>query len=155
MNDAPVADTSLIAVEARTEDIGRGILRVDPEAMQAMDLRSGDTVEIVGERTALARLLPNFPPDRGKREAHMDGITRANVMALCRLHDIPLRVGGWNIDFVRGASEAFVTGTMGGITPVASIDGRRLEHIPGPFTTRLTALYEALKDADAARGAKL
>ena len=84
-----------------------------------------------------------------------NGITRANVMALCRLHDIPLRVGGWNIDFVRGASEAFVTGTMGGITPVASIDGRRLEHIPGPFTTRLTALYEALKDADAARGAKL
>jgi transitional endoplasmic reticulum ATPase len=79
MNDAPVADTSLIAVEARTEDIGRGILRVDPEAMQAMDLRSGDTVEIVGERTALARLLPNFPPDRGKREAHMDGITRANA----------------------------------------------------------------------------
>ncbi len=79
MNDAPVSDTSLIAVEARTEDIGRGILRVDPEAMQAMDLRSGDTVEIAGERTALARLLPNFPPDRGKREAHLDGITRGNA----------------------------------------------------------------------------
>jgi transitional endoplasmic reticulum ATPase len=79
MNDATAPDTSLIAVEARTEDIGRGILRVDPEAMQAMELRSGDTVEIAGERTALARLLPNFPPDRGKREAHMDGITRANA----------------------------------------------------------------------------
>ncbi len=73
------ADTSLIAAEARTEDIGRGILRVDPEAMQALGLRSGDTVEIAGDRTALARLLPNFPPDRGQRAAHMDGVTRANA----------------------------------------------------------------------------
>nr|WP_294526930.1 CDC48 family AAA ATPase [uncultured Rhodopila sp.] len=79
MTDAPASDTSLTAVEARTEDIGRGILRVDPEAMQAMDLRSGDTVEITGDRTALARLLPNFPADRGKREAHLDGITRGNA----------------------------------------------------------------------------
>lgn len=75
MTDAP----SLIAVEARTEDIGRGILRVDPEAMQALGLRSGDTVEITGERTAIARLLPNFAADRGKREARMDGVTRANA----------------------------------------------------------------------------
>jgi len=73
------ADTSLIAAEARTEDIGRGILRVDPEAMQAIGLGSGDTVEIAGDRTALARLLPNFPPDRGQRAAHMDGVTRANA----------------------------------------------------------------------------
>jgi transitional endoplasmic reticulum ATPase len=72
---------SLVAAEARADDIGRGILRVDPEAMQAMGLRSGDTVEIAGERTAIARLLPNFLADRGKREARMDGITRANAGA--------------------------------------------------------------------------
>jgi transitional endoplasmic reticulum ATPase len=76
---APAISPSLIAAEARVEDIGRGILRVDPDAMQAIGLRSGDTVEIAGERTAIARLLPNFPPDRGKREAHMDGVTRANA----------------------------------------------------------------------------
>jgi len=44
-----------------------------------MGLRSGDTVEIAGERSAIARLLPNFPADRGKNEARMDGVTRGNA----------------------------------------------------------------------------
>jgi len=79
MTTAATPPASLIAAEARAEDIGRGILRVDPEAMQAMGLRSGDTVEITGERTAIARLLPNFPADRGKREARLDGVTRGNA----------------------------------------------------------------------------
>ena len=74
-----LATNSLIATEARTEDIGRGVLRVDPEAMQALGLRSGDTVEIVGDRSAIARLLPNFAADRGKREARLDGFTRGNA----------------------------------------------------------------------------
>lgn len=73
------ASPSLIAAEARAEDIGRGILRVDPEVMLALGLRSGDTVEIQGDRTAIARLLPNFPADRGKGEARMDGVTRGNA----------------------------------------------------------------------------
>lgn len=70
---------SLIVGEARAEDIGRGILRVDPEVMTMLGLHSGDTVEISGARTAVARLLPNFPRDRGKNEARMDGVTRANA----------------------------------------------------------------------------
>lgn len=70
---------SLIVAEARVEDVGRGILRVDPDVMQALGLRSGDTVEISGGGTAVARLLPNFPADRGKGEARMDGVTRGNA----------------------------------------------------------------------------
>ena len=73
------ATVSLIAAEARAEDIGRGILRVDPEVMQGLGLRSGDTVEVQGDRTAIARLLPNFPADRGKGEARLDGMTRGNA----------------------------------------------------------------------------
>ena len=73
------ASASLIAAEARAEDIGRGILRVDPEVMQSLGLRSGDTVEVQGDRTAIARLLPNFAADRGKGEARLDGMTRGNA----------------------------------------------------------------------------
>jgi branched-chain amino acid aminotransferase len=53
---------------------------------------------------------------------------------------------------VARASEAFVTGTFGGITPVRSIDGRTLPaSIPGPVTARLIGLLEVAKDAEAAR----
>jgi branched-subunit amino acid aminotransferase/4-amino-4-deoxychorismate lyase len=41
---------------------------------------------------------------------------------------------------------------MGGLTPVRQIDDAALPQCPGPMTTRLRALYEALKDADAGAG---
>ncbi|MBM3532186.1 MAG: aminotransferase class IV [Alphaproteobacteria bacterium] len=75
------------------------------------------------------------------------GITRGNVIALCRANDIPVRLGNFALKDAYGAEEAFVTGTFGGLTPVASIDGRRLPApLPGPTTQRLRALYDALKD---------
>ncbi len=81
-----------------------------------------------------------------------NGVTRANVLALCRQHHIPLGVGDFGPEDAYAADEAFVTGTFGGITPVREIDGRSLGAgtMPGPVTQRLRALYEALKDAQAA-----
>ncbi|HEV2531824.1 aminotransferase class IV [Phenylobacterium sp.] len=80
-----------------------------------------------------------------------NGVTRANVIALCRDNDVPLTLGDFPIEALRGADEAFVTGTFGGLTPVREVDGHALPAaLPGPVTSRLRALYEALKDADAA-----
>lgn len=82
-----------------------------------------------------------------------NGVTRANVMALCEANGVPLRRGDFPVEDLRGADEAFVTGTFGGVTPVREVDGRVLpEAPPGPLTSRLRDLYEALKDAEAARG---
>ena len=82
-----------------------------------------------------------------------NGITRANVIALCGDHDVPLQLGEFALDEAHHADEAFVTGTLGGITPVVSIDGHRMSAgRPGPVTARLQALYAALKDADAGLG---
>lgn len=78
-----------------------------------------------------------------------DGITRAQVIELCRDNAIPIRIGGFDPALARGADEAFVTGTMGGLTPVQSIDEAALAACPGPMTQRIAALYEALKDAEA------
>ena len=81
-----------------------------------------------------------------------NGVTRANAIQLCRENGIPLRLDNFDIEDARGADEAFVTGTFGGLTPVREIDGRDLPlALPGPMTARLRALYEALKDAEAAR----
>lgn len=80
-----------------------------------------------------------------------NGVTRANVLALCTANKIPLKIGNFPIEDARGADEAFVTGTFGGLTPVREIDGRTLpQALPGPRTAQLRALYEALKDAEAA-----
>jgi len=78
-----------------------------------------------------------------------NGITRDNVIALCRSEHIPLRLGNFSLAEIYGAEEAFVTGTFGGLTPVREIDGRPLPAaLPGPMTARLRELYAALKDSD-------
>jgi len=78
------------------------------------------------------------------------GVTRANVIALCRANGIPLTLGNFTLKDVYAAEEAFVTGTFGGLTPVRSVDGHALPAaLPGPLTVRLRALYDALKDSEA------
>ena len=80
-----------------------------------------------------------------------NGVTRANVIDLCRAADIPITLGDFELGDLHAADEAFVTGTFGGLTPVREVDGHVLPAgLPGPMTARLRALYEALKDAQAA-----
>ncbi len=78
-----------------------------------------------------------------------NGITRATVIALCRESGISIELGDFPLGDVHSADEAFVTGTMGGVTPVRSIDGRELggSGLPGPVTARLAALYRQRLDS--------
>jgi branched-chain amino acid aminotransferase len=79
-----------------------------------------------------------------------NGVTRANVIALCKEEGLPLVLGDFAVEDARAADEAFVTGTFGGLTPVREIDGRALPAVlPGPVTAQLRAAYERLKDRDA------
>ncbi len=80
-----------------------------------------------------------------------NGITRGHVIDLCRAHAIPIALTDFTVEEARGADEAFVTGTLGGITPVRRIDGSVLPACPGPLTRRMRDLYAALIDAEAAR----
>jgi branched-chain amino acid aminotransferase len=79
-----------------------------------------------------------------------NGVTRGNVIRLCKENGIPLRLGDFGVEDTHAAEEAFVTGTFGGLTPVREIDGRTLSAtLPGPVTRKLRNLYEALKDSQA------
>jgi branched-chain amino acid aminotransferase len=81
-----------------------------------------------------------------------NGITRGNVIALCRTHGIPIQLRDFTLAETYSADEAFVTGTFGGVGPVAAIDGREVgEHRPGPVTARLASLYRELFEAEASR----
>ncbi len=78
-----------------------------------------------------------------------NGVTRGQVIEFCRRQGPPIHLGAFDPAAARAADEAFVTGTLGGLTPVRQIDDAVLSGCPGPVTQRLRALYEALKDADA------
>jgi branched-chain amino acid aminotransferase len=79
-----------------------------------------------------------------------NGITRGNIIALAKANALPLKIGDLALERAWGADEAFVTGTLGGVTPVRWIDGHEMSASPGPVTRRLAGLYDDLKDAEAA-----
>jgi branched-chain amino acid aminotransferase len=81
----------------------------------------------------------------------LGGITRANVLEICRANDIPARETTFSLTDVYSAREAFVTGSYAGVVPVRSVDGRTIgEGRRGPMVERLQGLYRELVDADVA-----
>ena len=74
-----------------------------------------------------------------------EGVTRATVLELCAAAGVPTEVADFSLTDVYNADEVFVTGTMGGLTPVLVVDGRRIgDGKRGPLTRRLTDAYGAL-----------
>lgn len=79
------------------------------------------------------------------------GITRGNVLAICREAGIPAIEKSFSLTDVYGAEEAFVTGTFAGVVPVCTIDGRTIgEGRRGAMVEKLQRLYRALVARDVA-----
>ena len=79
----------------------------------------------------------------------LGGITRGNVISLCREADIPVHQKNFSLTDVYGADEAFVTGTFAGLTPAHTIDGRTIGDGSWPVMQRLRGLYRDLVQKDA------
>ncbi len=72
------------------------------------------------------------------------GITHRKVMEIWRESGGTVRELDFTLAETYAADEAFVTGTLGGITPVTRIDGRRIgAGRPGPVTADVARLYQA------------
>ena len=82
------------------------------------------------------------------------GITRANVLRLCRENGIPAFEKNFSLTETYSAQEAFITGTYAGIAPVIEIDGRRISAGRGPMVERLQQLYLHLIERDIAAQAR-
>ncbi|WP_417611713.1 aminotransferase class IV [Parasphingorhabdus sp.] len=80
----------------------------------------------------------------------LGGITRANVIRICRENDIPVFEKNFSLTDVYGADEAFVTGTFAGVVPATEVDGRILTEGRGPMVERLQVLYKELIENDVA-----
>ncbi|ETX15806.1 aminotransferase class IV [Roseivivax halodurans JCM 10272] len=81
----------------------------------------------------------------------MNGVTRAKVIDLCRANGIPVREKNFSLAEAYGADEAFLTGTFGAQTAVASIDGNPIGDGTRPVTERIRALYRDLVAGDVAQ----
>ncbi|MEL6666120.1 MAG: aminotransferase class IV [Pseudomonadota bacterium] len=78
----------------------------------------------------------------------LGGITRGNIIRVCRENDIPVVEKRFSLFDVYSADEAFITGTFAGTTPVREVDGRVLANLNGPMTQKLSDLYKALVDTN-------
>jgi len=75
----------------------------------------------------------------------MNGITRGNVIRVCKENGINCEQKNFSLFDVYGADEAFVTGTFGGVTPVTTIDGKLIVNGNfGEVSRKVSDLYEQL-----------
>ncbi len=65
--------------EAYTRDVGRGFIRIDYDTMEKLKISTGDVVEIEGKKKSVAKALPLYPSDEGKKMARTDSIIRENM----------------------------------------------------------------------------
>lgn len=81
----------------------------------------------------------------------LGGITRANVLQMCRQAGIPALEKRFSLTDVYGADEAFTTGTFAGVVPVREVDGRIFgDGRRGAMVERLQGLYRQWLAADIA-----
>jgi branched-chain amino acid aminotransferase len=74
-----------------------------------------------------------------------EGITRATVLRLADDAGIPTSVADFSLADLYNAAEAFVTGTMGELAAVRSVDGREIgDGSIGPVTRRLSQDFATL-----------
>jgi len=74
----------------------------------------------------------------------LGGITRSNILKVCRENGIPALEKRFSLFDVYSADEAFVTGTFAGVSPVRDVDGRMISELNGSVTQRIVELYQTL-----------
>ena len=80
MADQSQSQSSRLQVAgAKPQDVGTGTARISRKTFQALNLREGQVIEIVGKRTTAAIVLPPYPEDEGLDVIRLDGLQRGNA----------------------------------------------------------------------------
>lgn len=70
----------LKALESYTRDVGRGIVRIDHDTMNKLDIDTGDPVRLsFHNKISTVSIIPLYPSDEGKGIIRIDGISRNNI----------------------------------------------------------------------------
>jgi transitional endoplasmic reticulum ATPase len=79
MADSETKNQKLQVANARPEESGHGLARLPRDAMAALGVAEGDTIEIVGKRSTPARALYPYPEDESLSVVRLDGLLRVNA----------------------------------------------------------------------------
>lgn len=125
MNDSIILK---VAMAQRQSEAGYGRARIDTESRRALDLELGDTIEIIGKRSVVAKVFKCSNEDEGKGIICIDGLTRTNAgvsvdenvtVRKCeppfadKVVLAPNIPEGKKIQFENGIEEVFLNGLMG------------------------------------------
>ena len=72
-------EIKLKVAEAIQDDVNKGIVRIDSTLMKQLEIRSGDIIEIEGERKTAGIVDRAYPGDIGLNIIRMDGLIRRNA----------------------------------------------------------------------------
>src|SRR5262249_20944947 len=79
-----ISSIPLKVAEGRSQDVGRGLARLDPVDMNRLSAGVGSIVQIVGKKVTAARVMPAYRDARGNEVVQLDGLTRSNAGAIIR-----------------------------------------------------------------------
>ena len=117
-----------VTMAQRQSEAGYGRARMDCDSRIALGLEIGDTVEIVGKRSVVAKVFKSSPEESGKRLICIDGLTRTNAgvgvgdSVTVRRCDPPMASDivlapnipeGKTMRFEPGIEDVFLSGLMG------------------------------------------
>jgi transitional endoplasmic reticulum ATPase len=81
-NNKKDTDGKVIALrvqEAKKRDIGRNIARIDQEAMEELDIKTGDVIALVGKKESAGIAWPSYPQDSGLGIIRIDSRLKKNT----------------------------------------------------------------------------
>jgi transitional endoplasmic reticulum ATPase len=69
----------LRVIDARPEDIGRGVAKLAPEDLETLGLAIGDMISLMGKRRTVAKAMRTYVKDTNKGFIALDQVLRANA----------------------------------------------------------------------------
>src|SRR5882724_6421006 len=80
----------LRVIDARPEDIGRGIAKLAPEDLETLGLAIGDMISLMGKRRTVAKAMRTYVKDTNKGFIALDQVLRANAQTALRVVLLPI-----------------------------------------------------------------
>ena len=114
---------------------------VDAGVMDAIFVRDGIALE--GSHANLFAVLDGVLATSPRSNYILHGVTREFVIELARGLGVPVEERAFTLDELRGADEAFLSGTTTEVRPIVRVDGRNIAG--GKVGPVATALYESFR----------
>ncbi|MFX1571244.1 MAG: CDC48 family AAA ATPase [Promethearchaeota archaeon] len=77
--DTNISNVTLRVQKAKKRDIGRNIIRIDPNTMEKLNIQTGDVIEVIGKKQSAGIAWPSYPQDNGLGIVRVDSRLQKNT----------------------------------------------------------------------------